>query len=146
MQKTELQHRTSPWHDGERRLQQRIGVADRMEEFGRKVIRDFLPDQHRDFYGQLPFMLLGTVDADGNPWASIIEGPPGFAHSPNRQLLALDCLPAAGDPARSNIEAGAAVGLLGIELHTRRRNRANGRVAVVTGDGFAVTVEHAFGG
>ena len=145
MQKTELQHHTSPWHDGERRLQQRIGVADRMEEFGRKVIRDFLPDQHRDFYRQLPFMLLGTVDADGNPWASIIEGPPGFAHSPNPQMLALDCLPAAGDPARSNIEVGAAVGLLGIELHTRRRNRVNGRVAAVTGDGFAVTVEHAFG-
>ncbi|HQX24243.1 MAG TPA: flavin-nucleotide-binding protein, partial [Pseudomonadota bacterium] len=52
----------SPWHEGERRLQQRAGVAERMAVFGRKVIRDFLPEQHRVFYGQLPLLLVGAVD------------------------------------------------------------------------------------
>ena len=145
MPQPELIKAPSPWHDGEKRLQQRVGVAERMEAFGPKVIRDSLPDQHRDFYRQLPFMLLGSVDADGNPWASILEGPPGFAHSPEPKLLQLDSRPAVGDPARSSMAAGAAVGLLGIELHTRRRNRVNGRVAGVTDRGFAVTVAHAFG-
>ncbi|MDX1299728.1 MAG: FAD-binding oxidoreductase, partial [Pseudomonas sp.] len=80
---------SSPWHAGEKTLQQRVGVAERMEAFGRRVIRDHLPEQHRDFYRQLPFILLGSVDAEGNPWASILEGLPGFAHAPEPHLLQL---------------------------------------------------------
>ena len=47
----------SPFHQGEQKIQQRLGVRDKMERFGRQVIRDFMPDQHREFYAQLPFIL-----------------------------------------------------------------------------------------
>jgi predicted pyridoxine 5'-phosphate oxidase superfamily flavin-nucleotide-binding protein len=107
------------------------------------VIRNYLPDQHRQFYQQLPFMLFGAVDTEGNPWASILEGQPGFAHSPEPALLQLDSLPRQDDPAQ--LQAGAAIGLLGIELHTRRRNRINGRVSEMTANGLTVVVEQAFG-
>lgn len=133
----------SPWHAGEKQLQAHVGVAERMDVVGRKVIRSEMPDQHRTFYQQLPFMLYGAVDADGNPWASILEGPPGFAHSPQPALLQFDGLPGSDDPAQ--LQEGAAIGLLGIELHTRRRNRLNGRVGAVTESGFGVTVEQSFG-
>ena len=133
----------SPWHAGEQQLQARVGVAERMEVFGRKVIRKEMPDQHRQFYSQLPFMLFGAVDAQGNPWASILEGPVGFAHSPAPALLQLDSLPASDDPAQ--LQAGAAIGMLGIELHTRRRNRLNGRVGALDDQGLSVEVEQAFG-
>ncbi|MGE8190344.1 pyridoxamine 5'-phosphate oxidase family protein [Pseudomonas sp. NPDC086278] len=133
----------SPWHAGERQLQAHVGVAERMEAFGRKVIRSEMPDQHRTFYQQLPFLLYGAVDADGNPWASILEGTPGFAHSPEPSLLQFDTLPSADDPAQ--LQDGAAIGLLGIELHTRRRNRLNGRVGAMTVGGFGVTVDQSFG-
>ncbi len=133
----------SPWHAGEKQLQAHVGVAERMDVVGRKVIRSEMPDQHRTFYQQLPFMLYGAVDADGNPWASILEGPPGFAHSPQPALLQFDSLPGSDDPAQ--LQEGAAIGLLGIELHTRRRNRLNGRVGAVTASGFGVTVEQSFG-
>lgn len=135
----------SPWHAGEVALQQRVGMAERMELFGRRVIRDFMPEQHRDFYRQLPFMLLGSVDAEGYPWAGILEGRPGFAQSPDPRLLQLNCRPAPGDPAAANLAAGAAVGLLGIELHSRRRNRINGHVQSASDGGFSVAVEQAFG-
>ncbi|WP_324732627.1 pyridoxamine 5'-phosphate oxidase family protein [Pseudomonas paeninsulae] len=135
----------SPWHAGEQILQQRVGVAERMEAFGRKVIRDHLPEQHRDFYRQLPFLLLGSVDAAGNPWASILEGLPGFAHAPEPRLLQVDGRPDANDPAAANLADGAAVGLLGIELHSRRRNRVNGHVTGSSATGFGVRVEQAFG-
>lgn len=135
----------SPWHAGERQLQQRAGVAERMEAFGRKVIRDQLPEQHRDFYRQLPFVLLGSVDAESRPWASILEGAPGFAHSPEPRLLRLDSLLQAGDPAAAALEAGAAVGLLGIELHTRRRNRLNGQIQRIDPQGLTIAVEQSFG-
>jgi len=133
----------SPWHVGEKQLQAHVGVAERMETLGRRVVRTEMPDQHRTFYEQLPFMLYGAVDADGNPWASILEGPPGFAHSPEPDALLFNSLPGADDPAQ--LVDGAAIGLLGIELHTRRRNRLNGRVGAVTAKGFAVTVEQSFG-
>jgi ferredoxin-NADP reductase/predicted pyridoxine 5'-phosphate oxidase superfamily flavin-nucleotide-binding protein len=133
----------SPWHAGERQLQAHVGVAERMEAFGRKVIRREMPDQHRTFYRQLPFMLYGAVDAQGNPWASILEGPPGFARSPAPGTLHFDTVPASDDPAQ--LKPGEAIGLLGIELHTRRRNRINGRIDAMTGGGFDVTVDQSFG-
>ncbi|WP_223569245.1 pyridoxamine 5'-phosphate oxidase family protein [Pseudomonas sp. BF-R-26] len=133
----------SPWHAGEKQLQAHVGVVERMDVLGRRVIRSEMPDQHRAFYQQLPFMLYGAVDADGNPWASILEGAPGFAHSPEPTLLQFGSLPGSDDPAQ--LQEGAAIGLLGIELHTRRRNRLNGRVGAVTAGGFEVKVEQSFG-
>ncbi|CAD5202879.1 pyridoxamine 5'-phosphate oxidase family protein [Pseudomonas sp. FEN] len=135
----------SPWHAGERQMQAHVGVAERMAEFGPKVIRDYMPDQHRDFYRQLPFLLFGAVDDEGNPWASLFEGEPGFAFSPEPKLLHVGSFPQIGDPTYSALRAGAAVGLLGIELHTRRRNRINGRITVLSDRTLDVAVEHAFG-
>jgi ferredoxin-NADP reductase/predicted pyridoxine 5'-phosphate oxidase superfamily flavin-nucleotide-binding protein len=133
----------SPWHAGEQQLQARVGVAERMEVFGRKVIRDRMPDQHREFYRQLPFMLYGAVDGDGRPWASVLEGAPGFAQSPEPTQLQFSGLPDADDPAQ--LQDGAAIGLLGIELHTRRRNRLNGHVGELGTAGFQVSVDQSFG-
>ncbi len=133
----------SPWHAGEQQLQAHVGVAERMEAFGRKVIRRWMPDQHREFYRQLPFMLLGAVDAQGRPWASVLEGEPGFADSPDPEHLHFTRRPAADDPAQ--LRDGEPIGLLGIELHTRRRNRLNGHVANLTADGFELSVDQAFG-
>lgn len=133
----------SPWYAGEKQLQTHVGVAERMETLGRRVIRTEMPDQHRKFYEQLPFMLYGAVDADGNPWASVLEGTPGFAYSPAPGALQFNSLPGADDPAQ--LTDGAAIGLLGIELHTRRRNRLNGHIGTVTKDGFGVTVDQSFG-
>lgn len=47
-------HRSSPWHTGEKTLQEKAGVAERMEAFGQKVIRDHMPDQHRTFITSYP--------------------------------------------------------------------------------------------
>ena len=136
---------TGPWHRGEVLLHTKLGVAERMAAFGPNVIRNFMPDQHRDFYGQLPLMLIGSVDDDGNPWASVLEGTPGFAHSPSPRQLAIDARPSADDPATPGLTPGAAVGLLGIELHSRRRNRINGRITANTSAGLTVAVDQAFG-
>ncbi len=134
-----------PWHAGEVALQTRLGVADRMAELGGRVIRDLMPMQHREFFARLPFVAAGAVDAAGDPWATILTGPPGFAHSPDPRTLRLDALPAADDPAAAGFIPGAAVGLLGLEPSTRRRNRANGIVAVRDAGGLTVDVTQSFG-
>jgi len=140
-----LDPKPSPWHAGERTLQERLGVAERMDVVGRRVIRDFMPDQHRTFYRQLPFIVVGAVDADGAVWATLLEGRPGFMSSPDPRVLRIDSRAAPGDPTSGAMDIGAPIGLLGIELHTRRRNRMNGRVTQRDGRGFEVTVEHSFG-
>lgn len=135
----------SPWHAGEVALQTRVGVAERMEIFGRKVIRDFMPDQHRDFYEQLPFVAVGTVDTHGNAWATLIAGKPGFLSSPDPRSLKIDLSRSPSDPADAGMDDGGAIGLLGIELHTRRRNRLNGTIRRESASEFSIVVEHAFG-
>jgi hypothetical protein len=136
---------SDPWHAGEIRMQQSMGVAARMAVNGPRVIHNFMPDQHRDFYAQLPFVVLGSVDPAGDVWATLVSGRPGFAWSPEPRLLAIDQALPAGDPARAGLAEGDAVGVLGIELHTRRRNRMNGRIAARSEDHFAIAVEHSFG-
>ncbi|HEX8544497.1 MAG TPA: pyridoxamine 5'-phosphate oxidase family protein [Pseudomonas sp.] len=138
-------HHRSPWHAGERALQQKIGASDRMEAAGQKFIRDYLPDQHRDFYHQLPFMIVGAVDAENRPWATLIEGPEGFVSSPDPKHLSLDSAPDPQDPAAPGLQTGNAIGMLGIELHTRRRNRINGVITQASERGLEIAVEHAFG-
>ena len=65
----------SPFHPGEHEIQERAGVREKMELFGRKVIRDHMPDQHRQFYAQLPYIIIGSVDSQARPWASIVTEP-----------------------------------------------------------------------
>ncbi|WP_239002906.1 FAD-binding oxidoreductase [Rhodovastum atsumiense] len=115
-----------------------------MAVVGKRVVRDHMPDQHRAFYAQLPFIVLGSVDAHGDAWATFLEGRPGFMSSPGRTVLNIAARPHPTDPAAAGMTEGAAIGLLGIEMHTRRRNRMNG-VLSTTGNGYRVEVEQSFG-
>ena len=134
-----------PFHAGERAVQQRLGVAERMLGVGQRVVRDHLPQQHRDFFAQLPFVLVGSVDARQRPWASVLVGEPGFIESPDDRQLRFAAQPVTGDPLADGLVPGAPLGMLGIELHTRRRNRVNGQVAEVGERGFTLAVEQTVG-
>lgn len=142
---TQSNEPSPPWHAGERALQEKAGVAERMAVFGQKVIRDYMPDQHRQFYQQLPFMIAASVDPQGRPWATLIEGADGFVSSPDPRQLRLAAKLAKDDPAAAGLAAGQAIGMLGIELHTRRRNRINGVIQTALAGQIDVQVEHAFG-
>ncbi|AVG16742.1 FAD-binding oxidoreductase [Chromobacterium vaccinii] len=135
----------SPWHPGEQEMQRRAGSQQRMAATGPRVIRDQMPEQHRDFFRQLPFMVMAAVDEAGRPWAGIVEGKPGFAGSPDPRSLRINAQPSPADPLRDCLRPGAAVGLLGIELHSRRRNRINGELTALDDDGFTVAVGQSFG-
>jgi predicted pyridoxine 5'-phosphate oxidase superfamily flavin-nucleotide-binding protein len=141
---TEIQA-ASPWHAGERAAQARAGTAAHMAEVGPLVIRDFMPDQHRGLFQQLPFLVVGALDAEQRPWASIVSGLPGFISSPHPRRLEIEANPVPGDPLAEALAVGAPLGILGIELPTRRRNRANGHVVARDEAGFAVHVRESFG-
>jgi ferredoxin-NADP reductase/predicted pyridoxine 5'-phosphate oxidase superfamily flavin-nucleotide-binding protein len=141
----DLATQPSPFHAGEIQLQQSVGVAERIGEMGKRVIRDYMPDQHREFYRQLPLVVLGSVDAAGDTWVTLLTGQPGFMQSPDPRTLSFSAIPDSRDPAAASLADGDAVGLLGIELHTRRRNRMNGVISSRQPGGFEVQVEHSYG-
>jgi hypothetical protein len=135
----------SPFHEGESRIQERFGVRDEIEPWARRVVRPYLPDQHRDFYAQLPFLVAAARDRRDRPWVTLLVGDPNFASSPGPETLRIDALPCPGDALAAALTEGADVGFLGIELETRRRNRVNGTIATRDRHGFDVTVGQAFG-
>lgn len=145
MNKVEPDTQASPWHSGEIAIQQSVGVVDRMVLIGRKYIRPYLLDEHRSFFAQLPFVLLGAVDGNGDPWATIRWGAPGFAAAPDEGRLDLRLGRDRDDPAEAGMEGGDAIGLLGIDLDTRRRNRVNGTILRENADLFAIAVQASFG-
>lgn len=135
----------SLWHAGEMALQEKAGVRRIMERQGAQVIRDHLIEQHRLFFPLLPSIVIGVVDGAGDVWATIREGLPGFMTVPDRKTLEISTGDDATDPAEAGLSTGSAVGLLGIQLGTRRRNRMNGVVSDRQGDRFRVTVEESYG-
>ena len=133
------------FHAGEQALQARVGSRTRLAEVGPKVIRDYMPDQHRLFFSELPMLFVGSLDAGGRPWASILAGQPGFVSSPDPHTLVVRARPLAHDPLAETLAVGMPVGLLGIQLETRRRNRMNGTVTELRPDRFTVAVGQSFG-
>jgi predicted pyridoxine 5'-phosphate oxidase superfamily flavin-nucleotide-binding protein len=130
----------APFHPGELLAQQRAGGGP--PGF---AIRAAMPDQHRNFFPLLPFLCVGVLDQEGWPLATLLTGEPGFATSPTPHTLAIAADAGDGDPARGLLVEGAAIGLLGIELPTRRRNRANGVLKRSGGAGLLMEVQQSFG-
>jgi ferredoxin-NADP reductase/predicted pyridoxine 5'-phosphate oxidase superfamily flavin-nucleotide-binding protein len=138
--------RSSPWHEGELTLQRAVGAVDMMVGVGqRQMSRTWMPDQHREFYSQLPFVVLGAVDRQGDVWATLRTGQPGFMNSPTPEVLQIKLEPQPNDPAHEGMQPGDAIGMLGIELHTRRRNRMNGNVLRELDDRIEIVVTQAYG-
>ncbi len=132
------------YHGGEIAVQERAGVrkiADRLSQ----MIRPFMPDQHREFFEMLPFVVVGLTDERGRPWSTMCVGDPGFITSPDEATLQVASAPLLARELGLQVNMGDKIGLLGIELQTRRRNRMNGAISDAGADGFAVHVDQSFG-
>ena len=103
-----------------------------------------MPAQQRTFFAALPFVAVATLDG-GGPVATVLAGRPGFVSAPDEQTLIVDAVLDPADPVAAALRPGAPAGVLGIDLATRRRNRANGVVAAAGPDGFVLDVRQSFG-
>lgn len=130
-----------PFHAGELAAQARAGVTPP----GMTGIRPFMPDQHREFFGLLPYLFVATVDETGWPVATVLTGEPGFVSSPDPTTLDVRALPRAGEPGAELFRAGRPFGALGLDFATRRRNRANGVIEAADARGLRLKVLQSFG-
>jgi predicted pyridoxine 5'-phosphate oxidase superfamily flavin-nucleotide-binding protein len=128
-----------PFHPGELEAQARAGGGPRGAG-----IRDFMSAQHRAFYQALPFVAVAATD-HGWPTATLLSGEPGFISAPDPYTLEVAAALDPTDPAHRSIVAAGPAGILGIDLATRRRNRANGVIASADESGFVLDVRQSFG-
>jgi hypothetical protein len=133
------------WHPGELAVQSRAGVTEKMAGLGPRLIRDFMPDPHRDFFTRLPMIIVGGEDGAGYLWAAPLFGEPGFIRAPAPQLLTITLSASCPHPLFSHLRVNSQVGLLGIEFESRRRNRVNGIIVEQTRDQIAIAVQQSFG-
>ena len=124
--------RESPFHAGELALQERFGVLEHVNSYAPKVVRPFMPDQHREFYASLPFLVVAARDDQGRMWSTLLtdtrEGSDKFVKSPTATSLSIQGGTIAGDALDGFLSSGTDLGILGIEFATKRRNRVNGRI------------------
>lgn len=130
----------TPFHTDELAAQLRAGFNP-----SGSGIRDFMPEQHRSFFAALPYLFVASLDRDGWPIATLLEGEPGFVSSSDPRTLEIQALPRPDDPANDAIRIGNEIGILGIDFTTRRRNRANGVVSQLSATALTIAVKQSFG-
>lgn len=141
-----MNHKTrDTWHPGELAVQARAGVKEKMASLGPRLIRNYMPDQHRLFFASLPMMIVGSEDKERNLWANPLFGKPGFIQSSSCERLSIDTSTSFSNTVLSHLNIGNPVGFLGIDLETRRRNRLNGIVVEKDPHQLTIDVQQSFG-
>ena len=124
----------SPYHEGELAVQERLGELEEGRRNGR-VISDTILKGALKYIEQQPLAVFGSVDGEQNVWASALVGNPGFIKALDDRRVEVDLTQTARnrhDPFWRNIEGESRVGMLVIDLGTRRRLRINGHLSDTT--------------
>lgn len=111
-------------HPGERAVQDRAGEGG--PGWGSPMFGPEIPLQFVPFLRAQHMLVIGAADDDGNLWASILTGRPGFVGPVDERTIVVDALPPVGDPLREAFRAPRDVGMLALQPQTRRRIRVNG--------------------
>ena len=138
-------HTASAFHQGEIQAQKHVGMHEEMAHWGAKAIRPFFIEQHRLFFSELPFAVVSATDSQSKPWVTLLAGKQGFMHFPDDKTLHFATQPIQGDALEEAFVEGTNVGLVGIELSNRRRNRATGSITSKNEQGITFKVSQSFG-
>jgi predicted pyridoxine 5'-phosphate oxidase superfamily flavin-nucleotide-binding protein len=134
----------TPFHEGERAVQDRAGVRRMAEKIGISV-DDSIPPPAQEFLRRRYVVQLGSVSPRGAVWASQRVGPPGFMTCPDERTVRIEAAAVPGDPLLENLRRDPHLGLLAIDLPTRRRYRVNGRASLESDEVIVVRVDQAYG-
>ncbi len=130
------------FHEGEMVMQSRAGVRMMAERIGRGIYPT-MPPAAQNFLSEQTIAAVSSVDVEGNIWASLLTGAPGFLDSLNEQTLHISALPVSGDPLAQNLISNPQLGMVAIDFASRSRVRVNGS-AVLQEDGLRLQVKQAY--
>lgn len=133
------------FHEGELFVQRATGER-AIAERNSRMMYDTVPLAPAAFLAQQRMLVLASVDEAGAPSASLIFGSEGFARA-SGEVVVIDRRQSQispGDALLDNLRVDAMLGLLAIELGSRRRYRINGFVSAVTDDAVTLSVREAY--
>jgi uncharacterized protein len=136
----------SPFHEGELEVQLLAGESQMAERNG-AIIADRIIGGARPFLQQQSMAVFGSRDREDNLWCSIVFGNPGFMRSEDGYAVDLDLSQVAvqgKDPLWASIEVNSAVGMLAIDLATRRRIRVNGLLSRPRENSLRLSVQESY--
>jgi hypothetical protein len=119
---------TSIYHAGELAVQARAGVQAEAERLMRGIGTSITPAA-QDFLRSQRLAIASTVGTSNRVWASLLTGEPGFVQTISDQIVRINAVPITGDPLRENLLQDD-IGVLVIDLATRRRLRLNGKAEI----------------
>lgn len=136
---------SGPYHEGEIVLQQAAGERDVGVRNGR-VIATAILDRAVPFITSQQLAVVATADGDGQPWCSLLVGPPGTFRIDDPTALRIDRRAATtpNDPMWANLRHDRRLGVLFLEVESRRRYRVNGRVDDPDRDPLTLQVAEAY--
>ncbi len=134
---------TTPYHEGEVAVQRRAGVQLLADRVGRSIGGQLSPPLAA-FLAQQELLVMTALDVQRRPWATILSGARGFLEAQDARTLSVRGRLGTDDPVAPLLHAGAAVGLLAIDLATRQRVRVNG-VFQPGSEAWAIQIEQAYG-
>jgi len=137
---------TQPFHSGELEAQARAGETV-LAKRNSGAVREAIPSGARQFIREQQIAVLAREDADDRIWCSVTFGHKGFLQpSEDLRRLTLERGLASRrneDPVWHDLQSGEQIGVLLIDLATRRRLKING-ISELTGTGLAVNVTESF--
>ena len=136
----------NPYHEGELLVQERLGAMEGAKRNSANI-HDTILSGAIPVISRVPMAVLGSVDDHQNVWASILVGSPGFMQAVDNRIVAFDTTQTThnpNDPFWQNIEHQHDVGMLVIELSSRRRARMNGRITRESEDRLRLDVVQAY--
>lgn len=119
---------TSPFHAGELALQSATGVSGEAARIGRAIATQIGANATR-FIQRQQVAIIATLDASSHVVCSAVVGEPGAFEVVDPTTLTVDSRTGiAGDALADRTADGAPIGVLFLEVATRRRYRINGTV------------------
>lgn len=120
---------SSVYHAGELAVQATAGVQAQAERLV-KLINSSIPPAVQDFLSSQKLAIASTVGTGDQVWASLLTGESGFVQAISEHTVQINATPIPGDPLRENLLQQDNIGILVIDLATRRRVRINGKAEI----------------
>jgi uncharacterized protein len=136
---------TDSFHEGEIAVQVRAGEREVARHRSSIVVPRIVPGA-LSFLGRQRLISLATAGQDGHLWTSVWCGQAGFVTSADGGFVRIDrsrLLESPGEPVLQRLTKGRDVGMLAIELATRRRLRINGTVEEITATEIVIRVRES---
>lgn len=136
----------SKFHSGELGIQEKFGELQTADRVGRMIGNSIIPGASA-FLENQHSVVVSSIDMEANIWVSFLVGNTGLAKvNPNLKSLSFDRSKIASpttDIFYSNITENKEVGVIFIELGSRRRYRVNGMLRTF-GTTMELAIEEAY--